>query len=140
MRSYPIFTLFLREYAIALILLFGTYGAYANTPQHEEVFGILVDRTLTRSGREFYTRFSGLYNNLEWENKYNIVVQEVPIPKLGTRLNVSINHQNIFSTYFGRKPAGSIDNEVKASIKVVYDYINSSLSANASPDMAPSGY
>lgn len=122
------------------LFAFSIFEVVAQEAHEEELYGIVVDRTLTRSGREFYTRFSTIYNSLSSDEKYNIVVAETPIPKLGTKLSILVNHNQIYFTYFGRKLTSGLDANVSESIRAVYDYINQSTLLEDSPDMSVSGY
>lgn len=68
-----------------------------------ELDGIVVDRTLTRFGKEFLYYYSGYWRDLPNTQGFIVTVHETVYPQAGTKLWIEVNQQKVFETYFGRR-------------------------------------
>lgn len=64
-----------------------------------EISGIIVDETQTKLGRDFYELFFRDWNPVESLPDLSIVISEDPLPRLGTRISVSIQDNVIFQSF-----------------------------------------
>lgn len=103
---------------LALLLALGTPGAEAQVtapepapadsadtdaerrliPQSYGILGLVVDETRTTIGRDFYDVFYEAWEAPEGSVNYTVVVEEQPVPSLGTRVIVRINDDVAFDT------------------------------------------
>jgi curli production assembly/transport component CsgE len=67
-------------------------------PESYGIVGLVVDETRTTIGRDFYDVFYEAWQPPEGSVNYTVVVEEQPVPSLGTRLIVRINDQVAFDT------------------------------------------
>ncbi|WAC01810.1 CsgE family curli-type amyloid fiber assembly protein [Lacinutrix neustonica] len=63
--------------------------------------GLVIQKTLTKSGRDFYRYFYSEYYNRQIKTTKNIVIQEVPGQRRSTRISVKIDGQ-IVRQFFSR--------------------------------------
>ncbi|USD37068.1 MULTISPECIES: curli production assembly/transport protein CsgE [Ferrimonas] len=68
-----------------------------------ELDGLLVDRTLTRFGKDFLYYYSGYWRDLPGTQGFIVTVSETVYPQAGTRLWIEVNQTKIYETYFGRR-------------------------------------
>ncbi|GAA4877137.1 curli production assembly/transport protein CsgE [Ferrimonas pelagia] len=68
-----------------------------------ELDGILVDRTLTRFGKDFIYYYASYWRDLPGTTGFNVTVFETVYPQAGTRLWIEVNNTKVFETYFGRR-------------------------------------
>ena len=67
-------------------------------PESYGITGLVVDETRTTIGRDFYDIFYEAWQPPEGSVNYTVVVEEQPVPSLGTRVIVRINDQVAFDT------------------------------------------
>ena len=67
-------------------------------PQSYGITGLVVDETRTTVGRDFYDVFYEAWQAPEGSVNYTVVVEEQPVPSLGTRVIVRINDDVAFDT------------------------------------------
>ncbi len=70
--------------------------------------GIVLDRTLSRFGKDFSFYFSSYWRELPGTDGTTVVIYEQVYPQAGTLLWVELDQQRIFQATFGRR-----QNEVK---------------------------
>ncbi len=61
-----------------------------------EVEGLIVDQTQTKVGHDFYDLFYSNWQQPENSGDYTIVIEEKPLPQLGTQVTIKINDNEIF--------------------------------------------
>lgn len=68
-----------------------------------ELSGIVLDRTITRFGKDFFFFYSGYWRDIPNTEGLTVVIHEQVFPQAGTRLWVELDQETIFQTYFGRR-------------------------------------
>lgn len=58
--------------------------------------GLVIDETLTRHGREFYTAFHQSWRSPTKQGIYTIVIREQPAPGRGTQVSVWVNDTALY--------------------------------------------
>jgi curli production assembly/transport component CsgE len=111
------------------------------TAERDEIIlsGIVLDRTISRFGKEFVRQF-----NLSWQEVpdtagVNLVIKETKLPRSGTRLVIEVKGQIIYQTYFGmrQKP---IEDVVKQATYYAIEGVARANVDMSGPDLAKSGY
>ena len=104
-----------------------------------EISGLLLDRTLSRSGKEFYHKFSLLWQDMPSTTGINVVIKEAVVPRAGTKLFVEVNSKAIYATYMGRR-IEPVEDKVEQAIFATIDAIAKSQFVEQSDDLASSGW
>ncbi|GGI82840.1 curli production assembly/transport protein CsgE [Shewanella gelidii] len=117
----------MRYRAFLLALFFSSSLTMANTEL--EISGLVIDRTLTRFGKDFNYYYSSYWRDLPFTQGYNVTLTETVYPQAGTRLTLSINGQQIYATHFGRRN-NPIKESAEQAILVTIDYM-AQVQANA---------
>lgn len=68
-----------------------------------ELSGIVLDRTITRFGKDFFFFYAGYWRDIPSTEGLTVVIHEQVFPQAGTRLWVELEQETIFQTYFGRR-------------------------------------
>lgn len=68
-----------------------------------ELSGIVLDRTITRFGKDFFFYYTGYWRDVPDTEGLTVVVHEQVFPQAGTRLWVEMEQETIFQTHFGRR-------------------------------------
>lgn len=68
-----------------------------------ELSGIVLDRTITRFGKDFFFFYTGYWRDVPNTEGLTVVIHEQVFPQAGTRLWVELEQETIFQTYFGRR-------------------------------------
>lgn len=68
-----------------------------------ELSGIVLDRTITRFGKDFFFYYTGYWRDVPDTEGLTVVIHEQVFPQAGTRLWVEMEQETIFETYFGRR-------------------------------------
>ena len=89
----------------------------------------MIDRTLTRFGKDFGFYYSGYWRDLPFTQGFNVTLYETVFPQSGTRLTLEVNGTAIYRTYFGRR-ANPIKERAEQAILLTIDYI-ATVRANA---------
>ncbi|WP_049757930.1 curli production assembly/transport protein CsgE [Shewanella amazonensis] len=87
-----------------------------------EISGLVIDRTLTRFGKEFSFYYSSYWRELPFTQGFNVTLTETVFPQAGTLLIMEINGQKIYSTHFGRR-ASSIKDKAEQAVLITVDYL-----------------
>ena len=89
----------MKKYWLILFLLL------SNSLQSQEIelSGLVMDRTLTRFGKDFVFYYSSYWRDVPQTSGINVVVYEQVYPQAGTYLWVEMNQKKIYQTYFGRR-------------------------------------
>lgn len=102
-----------------------------------EISGLVIDRTLTRFGKDFGFYYSGYWRDLPFTQGFNVTLYETVYPQAGTLLTLEINGTQIYRTHFGRR-AMPIKERAEQAVLITIDYI-AQIKANAlTTDMASS--
>ncbi|WP_404343718.1 curli production assembly/transport protein CsgE [Pseudoalteromonas mariniglutinosa] len=110
------------------------------TPANElEIDGLVLDRSISRFGQQFYFNFANLWRDLPSTAGFNIEIKETVLPRAGTRLVLIMNNHTVYVTYLGRR-LEPIDERVKHALYSVMDAMARSNLQQASPDMAINGW
>ncbi|RJE78318.1 curli production assembly protein CsgE [Pseudoalteromonas sp. MSK9-3] len=110
------------------------------SPLHakEEIGGFLLDQSISRSGYEFYTQLSMLWQDIPNTSGANVVIKETLIPRAGTVLTVELNNTIVYKTFMGRR-LKPIDEQVEQAAITLVNLITSNNFSEFSQDMAISG-
>lgn len=95
-----------KSYAVLLVLALAALSAAAN---ELNLGGMVLDRTLSRFGKDFSFYFASYWRELPGTAGTTIVIYEQVYPQAGTRLWIEMDQQVIYQTTFGRR-----QNDVKA--------------------------
>ena len=87
-----------------------------------EISGLVIDRTLTRFGKDFAFYYSGYWRDLTFTQGANVTLTETVFPQAGTKLTVEINGTLIYVTHFGRR-ASPIKERAEEAVLRTVDYL-----------------
>jgi curli production assembly/transport component CsgE len=68
-----------------------------------ELDGLVLDRTISRFGKDFSFYYSGYWRDMPATEGTTVVIYEQVYPQAGTFLWVEMNQKRIYQTYFGRR-------------------------------------
>lgn len=117
-----------------LPLLFATTFGYAQEPTHRasspatagendiEISGLVIDRTLTRFGKDFSFYYASYWRDLPFTQGFNVTLYETVFPQAGTLLTLEVNGVKIYATHFGRR-ANPIKDSAEQAILLTIDYL-----------------
>lgn len=129
-----------KTFITALSLLFlTTFTALSQGAEELEIDGLVLDRSISRFGHQFYFEFSNLWRDLPSTAGFNIEIKETVLPRAGTQLTLVMNNQIVYITYLGRR-LEPIDERVEHALYSVMDAMARSNLHKASPDMAKNGW
>lgn len=120
-------------------LYFSTYSIQLKSAEELEIDGLVLDRSISRFGHQFYFQFSNLWRDLPSTAGFNIEIKETVLPRAGTQLALVMNNQTIYITYLGRR-LEPLDDRVEQALYSVMDAMARSNLHQASPDMAKNGW
>ncbi|MCL1078736.1 curli production assembly protein CsgE [Parashewanella spongiae] len=103
-----------------LLLSFTTQSS-ANS-EGIEISGLVIDRTLTRFGKDFNFYYSSYWRDLPYTQGYNVTLTETVFPQAGTLLLLEINGKAIYRTHFGRRMS-PVEERAKEAMLLTLDYI-----------------
>ncbi|WP_244623501.1 curli production assembly/transport protein CsgE [Shewanella salipaludis] len=103
-------------------LIFGLMGPVMAEEAEIEISGLVIDRTLTRFGKDFSFYYSGYWRDLPFTQGFNVTLNETVFPQAGTQLRVAVNGTQIYMTYFGRR-ASPVKERAEQAILLTIDYI-----------------
>lgn len=87
-----------------------------------EISGLVIDRTLTRFGKDFGFYYSSYWRDLPFTQGFNVTLYETVFPQAGTVLTLEVNGTRIYSTHFGRR-ANPIKESAEQAILITIDYL-----------------
>lgn len=100
-----------------------------NTPIEEddyvslnEVNGLIIDRTMTRIGRTFYSEFAQRLNESESDLRENFTVTERTTARFGTIITIWHSHKIVFRTSLSPRAKESKE-QAEAAVKVLKSYL-----------------
>lgn len=94
-----------------------------------EISGLVIDRTLTRFGKDFGFYYSSYWRELPFTQGVNVTLYETVFPQAGTVLTLEINGTRIYTTHFGRR-ANPVKESAEQAILLTIDYL-AQIRANA---------
>ncbi|WP_405630302.1 curli production assembly/transport protein CsgE [Pseudoalteromonas sp. Ld20] len=116
-----------------------TYSAFSHGTDELEIDGLVLDRSISRFGHQFYFEFSNLWRDLPSTAGFNVEIKETVLPRAGTQLTLMMNNQTVYVTYLGRR-LEPISDRVEHALYGVMDAMARSNLHKASPDMAKNGW
>ncbi|MEM5549368.1 curli production assembly/transport protein CsgE [Pseudoalteromonas neustonica] len=116
-----------------------TYSAFSHGADELEIDGLVLDRSISRFGHQFYFEFSNLWRDLPSTAGFNVEIKETVLPRAGTQLTLMMNNQTVYVTYLGRR-LEPISDRVEHALYGVMDAMARSNLHKASPDMAKNGW
>ncbi|MCL1127011.1 curli production assembly/transport protein CsgE [Shewanella surugensis] len=87
-----------------------------------EISGLVIDRTLTRFGKDFGFYYSSYWRSLPFTQGFNVTLYETVFPQAGTELTLEVNGERIYVTHFGRR-ANPIKERAEQAILLTIDHI-----------------
>lgn len=85
-------------------LWLATLGASAALASDELLIsGILLDKTISRQGKQFSDIYSAYWRDLPGTEGLTVLLQEQIYPQAGTLLFVQLGQRRIYQTYLGRR-------------------------------------
>lgn len=90
----------MRNGFFALIILF---CCLSPAKAEIELSGMVLDRTISRFGKDFVFYFSSYWREVPSTDGVTIVVYEQIYPQAGTFLWVELDQRRIYQNYFGRR-------------------------------------
>ena len=130
---------YLNNFVFTILLL--SFFSFPTRSQEITVSGFLVDRTISRFGKDFYQYFSVLWQEVpvSLTEDANLVIKETVVPRSGTRLTIEIDNKIIYLTYFGRRNT-VVKKQVEQAIFIVMESLVQLDFQAQSDDFANSGY
>ncbi|NRA72216.1 MAG: curli production assembly protein CsgE [Gammaproteobacteria bacterium] len=130
---------YLNSFVFTILLL--SFFSFSTRSQEITVSGFLVDRTISRFGKDFYQYFSVLWQEVpvSLTEDANLVIKETVVPRSGTRLTIEIDNKIIYLTYFGRRNT-VVKKQVEQAIFIVMESLVQLDFQAQSDDFANSGY
>lgn len=58
--------------------------------------GIVIDQTITRSGKDFYQMFSSQWHDQPLSERYTVSVKEQPSARFGSQVYIVFGHKRVF--------------------------------------------
>ena len=119
--------------------IFLAFTCFTSQAKELEIDGLVLDRSISRFGHQFYFEFANLWRDLPSTAGFNIEIKETVLPRAGTRLVLRMNNQIVYVTYLGRR-LEPLDERVKQAMYSVMDAMARSQMQQSSPDMAKNGW
>lgn len=121
------------------VLYLSLYSTSLKCAEELEIDGLVLDRSISRFGHQFYFEFSNLWRDLPSTTGFNIEIKETVLPRAGTQLALVMNNQTVYITYLGQR-LEPLDKRVEQALYSVMDAMARSNLHKASPDMAKNGW
>lgn len=93
------------------------------------ITGLVTDETQTKIGRDFFNAFYDGWDAPKKDFYYTVVVQEHPMPSMGTRVVVQVNQNTVFQTRLQPKRE-VIEQAAERAIQMTHRGLQSNLSLN----------
>ncbi|MEC4726066.1 curli production assembly/transport protein CsgE [Shewanella sp. D64] len=119
----------MKKWTCLLLFLLTFPTATLSSEDDIEISGLVIDRTLTRFGKDFGFYYSSYWRDLTFTQGFNVTLYETVFPQAGTQLTLEVNGQTIYITHFGRR-ANPIKARAEQAILLTIDYI-AQIKANA---------
>ncbi|MBV7316497.1 curli production assembly/transport protein CsgE [Shewanella sp. NIFS-20-20] len=121
------------KFLLVICLALCLFGTPSKANDDIEISGLVIDRTLTRFGKDFSFYYSGYWRDLPFTQGFNVTLTETVFPQAGTKLMLDVNGTVIYVTYFGRR-ASPIKEKAEQALLLTIDYI-AQVRANALSDV-----
>ncbi|ACA84937.1 curli production assembly/transport protein CsgE [Shewanella woodyi] len=119
----------MKKWVYLLLFLFTFPTAAVAVEDDIEISGLVIDRTLTRFGKDFGFYYSGYWRDLTFTQGFNVTLYETVFPQAGTQLTLEVNGKAIYRTHFGRR-ANPVKERAEQAILLTIDHI-AQIKANA---------
>lgn len=126
--------------ASALLGLLAWSEAAVADELEDEIGGLVIDRTITRFGKDFYRDFSIQWQSVKGSSRYALAIIEQPLPQSGTLLTIDFRGQKVYQTFFGRRQGVISEQMVQQAVAVVVNHMATILEQSINPDMQGDGY
>ena len=100
---------------IRIYCIFLAFNCFTSQAKELEIDGLVLDRSISRFGHQFYFEFANLWRDLPSTAGFNIEIKETVLPRAGTRLVLRMNNQIVYVTYLGRR-LEPLDERVKQAM------------------------
>jgi|GEM_PF-6611518 len=90
-----------------------------------EIEGLVLDKTRTKLGRDFYDVFYSRWNPPEEIQGFNVTISEKPLPRMGTMVTVEINSRAVYRQRLTPRYAEieqKAGQAVNVSLRYLYNY------------------
>lgn len=88
----------------------------------EPLSGLVINRTMTVLGWDFYKSFTEIWRALHPDSKTNLTVVERPTAQFGSEIWINYDNQTVFHTFLSPARSRARD-ESKQAVKIVYDNV-----------------
>ena len=78
---------------IYLFILLTFFTPLSNASADLEIDGLLLNKSISRFGYQFYSEFSNYWRELPSTAGFNVEIKETVIPRAGTKLVLIINQK-----------------------------------------------
>ena len=112
----------MRETISILILILCCLSPVAAQDNDIEISGLVIDRTLTRFGKDFSFYYSSYWRDMPFTQGFNVTLYETVFPQAGTLLTLEVNGVTIYKTHFGRR-ASPIKERAEQAILLTIDHL-----------------
>ncbi len=124
---------------IFIIFAFTATPSFAST-EAEEIQGLVIDRTITVSGHDFYRAFAALWLVASRNGGVNLIITEKPSARWGNLVTIRGQNQILYKASI-RQGRQADKNTIKNAVSVVSRKIlRLMLTQNNSQDMATTGF
>lgn len=114
-------------------------GAVNAAELEPEVGGLVLDRSLTPMGKDFYREFALRWAELSGGDSNTLSLVESALPQNGTLLVIELNGQKVFRTFLSRRN-GALRPLVEQAAQTVLRQLAAQNNEEYRADMAASGY
>jgi len=111
--------------------------AVPSKAQEPALNGLIIDRTFTRFGKEFYRQYSQQLQDTSYD--FNIVIEEKFLPRVGSLVTVSADNRTIFGRMLGRKNQ-ELKQHVDIALNVTAQFIAQRMYPEINPDLKGDGF
>ena len=88
-----------------------------------EIDGLVIQKTLTKSGRDFFRMFYSEYYNRQIRSPKNILIKEVPGRRRNTLITVEVDGKLVWQ-FFAQPRKEFLSNMVRISLQRVLSFLN----------------
>ncbi|WP_053909630.1 curli production assembly/transport protein CsgE [Pseudoalteromonas sp. SW0106-04] len=127
------------KYFLSILIVLFVLTHTSSKAQEVEIDGLVLDRSISRFGHQFYFNFSQLWRDLPDTSGTNVVIKETVLPRAGTRLEVLMNNELVYVTFMGRR-GGPLKERVESAMFAIMDAMARARFKQHSPDLAASGW
>ena len=85
--------------------------------------GLLIDNTLTKMGRDFYSFFYDNWDAPDIGETYSVAIEEKPAPGRGSLIQIKVNREKVFENRISPRRE-VLQAYAEYAVKQVYNYLN----------------